>query len=247
VDRFGNGYVLNKGQRYLFGKWINGIENLPDPIDILIFNGDVRDGKAWGDKAWAQMQVNTLVEQDACLAVTRKIRERAKVIYVTEGTRYHESVEEAEALAEWMEAKPNKTGLHSRTVLRLKRGGVYLDARHKLGNVRKYTASKLQDELRKARIAAKRKGYVPSIQIGSHWHLYLLVEDAEGVAVTSPGFELQNRFAELNDPDQWMPDIGFLHIRIYPERHRWGRRAWDIQRILYPHPKLEIEEVESAN
>lgn len=244
VDRFGNGYVLNKGQRYLFGKWINGIENLPDPIHVLIFNGDLRDGKAPADKGWAQMTPNELVPQDACLSITKPLRDKAKIIYVTEGSRYHESVEQAESLAEWMDAKPSETGLYCWPNLSgVKIGSTYLDARHKLGNPRKYTATALQDELRKARIAAKRKGYIPSVQVGGHWHLYILTEDAEGVAVTAPGWELLNRYAMTREPDLWMPDIGFLHIRIYPERHRWGRRAWDIQRILYPHPRRGTENV----
>jgi len=245
-DEFGNHQELNIGQEYLWQQWVVGISQLP-PIDILALDGDLVDGKAPGDKAWAQMTTNVSTQHAACAAVSKLLRDKVKDtgdLYVIEGTRYHESADEAEALAERLEAKPTSTGLHARPVLRLKIGKVYVEIRHKISGAKINTSTALQSELRYARAAAIRKGYTPGIIVGSHWHRFGYYGDAEGLAVAGPGFELLNRFAEKARPSLWMPDIGFLWITIYPDRGRWGQCPLELKWILSPHPKLEIEEVE---
>jgi len=246
-DQFGNCVPLNKGQKYLRGKWIDVIACLPDPIDILIFNGDLIDGEAPKDKGWASMTTRLSTQRAACVVVNTPLTKKAKKIYATEGTDYHETHEGAQDLAEDLGAIPNTTGkawIYARPSLDLKVGEVYIEARHKLSGAVKYTSRALQNELEEARIAALRKGYIPSLIFGGHWHKYYVVEDAEGAAIACPGFELQRWWAKKQRRSRWMPDIGVVWVRIYPKRHRWGRKAWEIHRILYSHPRDSVEVVE---
>lgn len=243
VDMFGNAKPQNEGQEYTYEKFLDGIDCLPDPIHVGIINGDPVDGMAPKDKSWAQMTPNVNTQDAACVAVARPFTERVETLYMTESSRYHQTVEEASNLARRLGAKPTSPTLYARPFLRLRIGNVYLEVRHKLGSPRRWTATAMQQELLDARAAAIKDGYTPSVIAASHWHNYLVVEDAYGVAVTSPGWELQNRFAEERRPKLWIPDLGFLHIRIYPERYRFGRKAWAIERLLYKHPDPPIEEV----
>lgn len=233
-------YRPNPGQKYLYQVWKKILGRLPDKLDFLIFNGDLIDGGQWKDGGRGLIITSTKYQRDACKQVVQPLLDRAKKIYVTRGTRYHEDKDDMEEFAEDIGAVAGKDGIRCRPVVRVRASDVFLEARHKISGAWLYTLSALQREHRADKEAAERKGYSADCLVGAHRHQYNYGGGWGWHVITLPCMELQSDWAEEKQPNLWIPDLGGVVVTLEPRNKKYNRQCVFWEPIIYPHPMPEV-------
>jgi len=239
----GGGYILNPGQEHLLGAWKKMLRRLPPRLDFVLFNGDLIDGKQKKDEGRDLINTSTYHQRRACKRLVAPLLKKAKRVYVVRGTRYHEDEDEMEEFAESIGAECGDDEVYCKPVHRLRRGDIYIEARHKISGAWLYTLSALQREHRADKEAADFKGYSADLIIGAHRHQYLIGGGNGWLAVTLPCMELQTDWAAEKQANLWIPDLGGVLLHIYPGAKKQGLQPIFVQPYLYAHPQPEVLDI----
>lgn len=249
----GGTYIPSEPQQWLHENvWQNIVNATPKTLDAIIYNGDLIDGGNSKDPGEERILTNTSFQRRAFRELFSPLLERTppddkgyKQIYVTQGTRYHETVSDMETLAESIKACPkfDKDGKPIRfchPYCAVEFDGVWIEARHKISGAWIYFLSSLEREHNLERLASGEKGYVADVSLGSHRHKYKYGGgwDSYGhwEAISTPAIELLTDWAKRTNLNAWWPDLGAIMLYIYPQYKKMGRRAVFHEAIRVPHP-----------
>ena len=176
-----------KIQKELYGKYMMFVDQIKPPIDILIANGDLIDGR--GEKnGGTELVTNKRQEQVEMAIELLKPWEARKAVFLA-GTPYHvgklEDYEESIAQA-------FGASLESHAVCEIKYEGVAVDIKHKIGRssvpYSRGTAvmrEKLWNQLQ----AIREEAPLADMIVRSHIHYFVEIIDADGVALVTPALQ----------------------------------------------------------
>lgn len=222
---------VNQTQRELWGFFKDEIDLLK-PIDRLIVNGDLVDGKG-GRSGATELRTADRAEQAEIAAACINYVEAEKVL-VTFGTPYHSGMDEDWELevVERLNCRDVKISGQDFPLI----NGVQFDVKHFVssssiphGQATPLLRSKLWNDIWASEHALQPKA---QILIRSHVHYYLRCDKADWTALTTPmmmgfgdkyGVRKMDRIAE----------IGFIHIDI-ESKDEWNLR---LHRVILPSMK----------
>ena len=240
-------YTLNRGQEYLLSCWLDMQKRLPKRLDILIINGDAVQGQNTREGGRDIIEPDPQWQVRAAVELVQPLAKRAKEIYVTQGSDYHvrPGAEDDEAFAKAIGAIPDEAGHHAWDWLLLDVDNVLLDVAHHRSVVIRYETMPGEREIQFDRQVADIKGGSADIVIRSHSHRYTFINVDGDLALTTPAWQLQTRYARRSRwPNRWISRLlGGIYLEIEPgkkEPRPQDKGEYIIVRpILYSHPSPE--------
>lgn len=240
----GTTYILNRGQSYLLDCFEHMQKQLPKRFDILLINGDVIQGTRRARDIW---EPDDVFQARAAVALLKPLARRARKTYITRGTLWHsgegnlaeELVGEALGAEKWESS-------YCHPWLHLNLDDVKLDIGHAQSVMTRYRTSSLDREIQFAPLI-KEWGGGADLIVRSHSHHFLFVNIEGKLALSLPGWQLQNVFLQLSKlPSRNFPKfLGAARINIWPKRKGGGQQDAGeyiaISPMLYPHPPLVQE------
>lgn len=222
-------------QRIMWGFYKRNIDELK-PIDILMVNGDLIDGK--GDKSGGTEQITTdRYEQVKIAAQCLSIAE-ANTVVMAFGTPYHSGEDEdwESVIQDQLEAKEIKIGGHEWYDV----NGLVFDMRHHVSRsiVPYGRGTPLMREALWSILWAELAGYPKSdIIVRSHVHYFTYIESLSKVALTTPALQGFTKFGSRRATG--LIDIGFIHFDV-EGREDWkiGKHLLNLKQIASPALKL---------
>jgi hypothetical protein len=200
--------LIEETQRILWNWFSEEIHNIEGPIDRLICNGDMIDGK--GDKSGGieLFTSNRLTQCDVAVDVIKEVG--ATRVAIIRGTPYHTGKDEPweDVLARLVDADI----VASKATFDF--DGINVDVRHKIGSSSiphgRYTAMgrELLWNTLKAEMGVVHKA---DIVIRSHVHYCVFCGTSRQIGMTCPGLQLITKFGE--EEVSGSIDVGFLEIR----------------------------------
>jgi len=237
---------LNKGQRYLWRKWENFKEVVPE-FNFVVFGGDLVDGQNYKEDGVGQVTPHVPTQHEGFLETVGPLLDDKLLpggkVFVVRGTRYHEELSSMDSLAKQLGVEQSQQGWWARPMIALGVGGVKVEVWHKLSGAYIYQAQAMQREIMFNLVAAPDKGYKADLTVVSHWHIHIVVIMRKQTVVAMPTWELQNPFALERRQNLWIPTLGGVIVQIYPKNKRAGKKFLEVECVEYPHPKREVESV----
>jgi len=237
-------HELGRGQAYLLKCFEDLLVQLPKRFDILIINGDTIQGIRQPRDIW---EPNEVFQARAAIELLKPLARRARKVYVTRGTLWHsgEGNLAEELVGEGLKAE--KWGnSYCHPWLHLNIEGVKLDISHHQSVMSGYRASSLSREIQFAPLLDDWGGDADLI-IRSHSHHFLFVNIEGRLAISLPGWQLQNIFLQMSKlPSRNFPKfLGAVKVMVWPERKlsppQDASEFISLKPLLYPHPPLAQE------
>lgn len=237
-DDDGRDYPQNPAQQYLWQAWAWLRDSAPQP-DYVVLNGDLYDGPAWrlpGEAVSSSLDL----QQRALVEVLRNVVRPGRW-WAVAGTPYHEP-ERVGVVAELLGARRGPAGqlVHDQLYLRLE--GLLLEvSHHPDGGPALYRAGLMEREGIWALFrAAQRQAHRPDVIVHSHNHQYLCLQQPGLTIVSTPGWQLQTRYALRRRAKAWLPTIGAVDLLLEE-----GEQPV-VQPHLFDNPLPRIEEVSAS-
>ena len=240
----GTEHELDQGQSYLLGCFEHFQKQLPKKFDILLINGDVIQGTRQARDVW---EPDDVFQSRAAAELLKPLAKRARKTYVVRGTLWHggEGNQAEELVGEALGAEKWESS-YCHPWLHLNLDGVKLDVSHAQSIMTRYRTSSLDREIQYAPLLREWGGEADLI-IRSHSHHFSFVNIEGKLALSLPGWQLQNVFLQLSkQPSRNFPKfLGGARIDIWPKRKEGDRQDASeyitVKPILYPHPLLTQE------
>jgi hypothetical protein len=245
-------WPLNRGQDYLLECWENALARLPSEIDVLVFNGDIVEGRNKFVMGLNIIEPDPLWQVRAAAQVTEPLVRRARQIRCTQGSCYHVGKGGAysELFAERVGAKPRQ-GHYVIPWWRFWFHGVYFDFAHRQSVMFRYRSTAMEREIEFfiTRIGKKNKAPPRHVVITrSHTHVGFKAwwDSNTRVSVSTPSMKLQDIYAQTSiSPERIIPEnLGIVCYEVYDEPQEGGSKVRIIP-LLYEHPEEEnVETIE---
>lgn len=244
--------LQNIGQKYLWECWLHFTTLVEDwNPDFVIVNGDDVDGMQDKQRGAELCLGNWKDQRDACIKTLKPLRAATKraVWLFTMGTAYHTGhfSEAEEDIAEAMEASPYSGPgggklCHDVATLKID-DGVIIEAAHHISFASVYRSTPLEKEAQATwHDVVNNEAPLPDLQIRSHVHNYSQLEQGKQLMVTTPCWQLQNRFPRKSSVHRNIPHIGGIFIEADYEAKKRGEPACRVKRKLYKLPPLPVTE-----
>lgn len=246
--------LQNAGQVYLWECWMHFLWKAEAfRPDFVIVNGDDVDGMQDKQRGAELCLSNWKDQRDACIKTLKPLRiaTRKAAWYFTQGTPYHVGhfSEAEEDIAEAMDATPYYGpggGKLCHDVLTLSEvdGGVTIEAAHHIAFASVYRATPLEKEAQATwHDVVNNDVQLPDLQIRSHVHNYTQLEQGKQLMVTTPCWQLQNRFPRKSSIHRNMPHIGGIFIEADYAATKRGEAACRVSRQIYKLPRAPINKL----
>jgi hypothetical protein len=246
--------IPNPGQEYLWACWLDMIQRVSKlPIFAVVVNGDAVEGEERRAKG-AELCMPLMNDQAECAAVClRELKANLKndpPIFVIRGTPYHDSEggNTAETVADKISARPYKgygAGRLCHRAMDLEHDGVIVNFSHGTsvaGGL--YRATPPDREAVWSALAGKEgKTAKADAVVRGHAHIFVHVEHPSKHAVIGPAWQLQTDYMGKNSCYRMLPDLGAILIWVDGEAKRRREDPISVQKILYPLPRLETQQV----
>lgn len=195
-DWFGSGMgkrkerkAWEKIQRELYKKYMMFVDQIKPPIDYLLCNGDLIDGR--GERnGGTELNTNKIREQVEMAIELLRPWEARKHIFLA-GTPYHTG-----KLEDYEESIAQAFGapLESHVICELKDEGVTVDIKHKIGRSSvphgRGTAV-LREKLWNRLQAVRKEAPLADLIVRSHVHYFIEIKDADGIAMITPALQAE--------------------------------------------------------
>lgn len=237
----------NAGQLYLWEKWQNMIEILPEKLDFWVHLGETLQGPVSKKGSTYELLTNDPKEQMIIAkAMLSPLAERAEKFWVCRGSGWHEGEygRAADMVAESLGAEQFPNGEYSGDVLDLNFDGLICNFSHHSSVFMIYFSTPLEREMKffregEAQVEAEINGGIeavrPDLVARAHTHREVVVERNGNVAISVPGWMLTQRYTIKKSPARAWPKLGFTLLWLDPKAKRRGRRSIWHETILYPH------------
>jgi len=238
-------YKLNRGQEYLWENWLRIAEEIP-PLDVLIWNGDMVDGKQPKEGARFVLETDIIHQAKAFLEAARPFQKKVVgVTYVTRGSCYHDVEDSAtEMIAYTLNARQDVYGRYSHDWLLFEACGLLFDVAHSQSVMMRYITTPLEREGQFSDMA----GLHADVIVRSHSH-QMLISYIEGAnraplraEISTPAWQLETSYVmRRNTPNRGVRrNLGMVVIEV----------ADGLPRAIpyvFPHPlpeRIVIDELE---
>jgi len=244
IPSYGGKYTLHIGQRYLWDNWLRIAREIPT-LDMLVWNGDLIDGKQPRDSGRFLLEPEIIRQAEAFLMVAEPFQRRLRGrTYVLRGTRYHDEEDIAvETIGRELGAICDHYGRHSWDWLLLDVRGVKLDIAHAQSVMLRYVTTALEREGQFSDMAGLHADViVRSHSHRPHWH-YL--EGANELPlrleISTPAWQLATSYVLRGKaPNRAvLRNLGMVIIEI-------GEGVPMVRPFLFPHPPFRREEYQEV-
>jgi hypothetical protein len=235
----GGKYQLNKIQEYIWENWLRIAEGIPE-LDILIWNGDLIDGKQPKEGVRFIVETDVMHQARAFLEAAAAFQKRVRgTTYVTRGSRYHDVEDSAtEMIAYSLGATPDEFDRCSHDWLLFEVQSLRFDVAHAQSVTLRYSTMPLEREGQ----FSDMSGVNSDVIIRSHSH-QLLMTYTEGanraplrLGISTPAWQSRTSYASRRStPNRAIRrNLGMIVIEVEPDNDIPIVRPY-----LFPHPPLE--------
>lgn len=221
---------LTEYRSYMWDAYSRTIEQL-QPIDILVANGDLIDGR--GERAGSV----ELIVLDRALQVKMAIKcielAKAKKIYITRGTDYHTGYEE-----NWENLIADAVGAEIGDIKNVDVNGLLFNFRHHIGGSQTPLGrtTPLAKEAVWNALWHVRKGFpLANVIVRSHVHYHAYAGGPEWLAMTTPGLQgYGTRYGERRLSGEI--DFGLVAFDVVSkEAYSWKHKTFN-----FPIPSVSV-------
>lgn len=222
---------MSEYRAYMYGTLTNEVEKLK-PIDILVANGDLIDGRSEKTGGLDLIVLDRLLQAKMAIEILRTVK--APKLYVTRGTDYHVGKEESWEDLIGGDLEAERVG----DVINLNVNGLLMNFRHHIGG----SQTPLGRQTPLAREAAwnalwhVRQGFpLAHVIVRSHVHYHSYAGGADWLAMTTPGLQgYGTRYGERRLSG--LIDWGFVVFDV-TSREEF---TWKSMTFPFPRPPEEI-------
>lgn len=214
-------YVSNAVQKHYFEQWCNMIRRV-GKVDILILNGDLVEGENFKERGLGVVSTNMHTQSVVAATLIKMID--AKVIYVSNGSKYHTGQTSSDQTVCDMVDGIWVGDHHFLTV-----EGIVIHFRHKSGHssipYSRYTSGRREALIQKA------QGTNVDIYIRSHTHHFGFSGDSNDITVNTPCWKGLDHY--INQGSQEMPDNGYVFFDIDGANYKWDYHIFKVPYNMY--------------
>ena len=193
-DWFGSGMGRKSERRYWEriqrannSNYMSIVEQIKPPIDLLISNADLIDGR--GERnGGTELTTNKIQEQCEMAIELLKVWEPRQAVFLA-GTAYHTG-----KLEDWEETIARAFGseLESHACIEIKSENIVIDVKHKIGRSSiphgRGTAP-LREKMLNMLQAVRGEAPLADMVVRSHVHYFIEIQDADGIAMITPALQ----------------------------------------------------------
>jgi hypothetical protein len=250
TNSLGNISELSPRQSFLWDNYIailNGITEQNLPVDLIVANGDMIDGKQKKNEGAGLTILSGEDQVNAAIFALREIQSRFPNVpwRFVEGTPYHEQPEQVRLIARHFNAPIPKM------TLRIAVGKANVQFHHEVG---------FSSSLIGAKAAALEKAIVENliattlqdwrdyhILVRSHVHYFRAVAMRNHICISTPCFQMQNRYGTKASPSRNIPDLGMLYLRVDDSLLDRGMTPVAYSELLFKYPEPEMDDIFDDN
>lgn len=176
-----------KLQKDLYAEYISIVDRIGPPIDLLIANGDLVDGR--GERnGGTELTTNKVKEQSEMAIELLKVWEPRRAVFLA-GSAYHAGkLEDFEAMI----AAAFDAELESHACVKITSENVVLDVKHKIGRStipHGRATAVLREKLWNVLQAIREEAPLADLVVRSHVHYHIEINDADGIAMITPALQ----------------------------------------------------------
>lgn len=229
----GGTHQPNVGQSYLNERMGEIAAALP-PLDVIVFTGDLIDGQMPKDRGRYLVEIDPQFQARAAYELVRPIAQRATVVYVVEGTEYHDS--DGSMWMEWLARELGAVAKDQHVAwdwLLADMFGLKWDIAHKQSIMIRYKSTAMEREMQFSSMLSETADVI----VRSHAHFYGFVQLAtDGIVQTSvstPAWKMQGHYerTSLSPNRLYSSKLGMVVLEV--EDGNVIPRPF-----LFPHPPL---------
>ena len=247
VDTEGNVHEYSKGQKWLWDTFIQALNRIqPQPIDVIVVNGDVMDGKPGKNPNQSQdCTLHRIEDQRECaVKVLEEVKSRfpKAAWYFVQGTPNHETAADVAQVAFMLLGE--KTPVRQTLSLQMGRPGreVILQFHHETSFTSGPTKSgAIERDIVNGFLAVAMDGWKSAAcVIRAHCHYFVAVMRKNKLGIVCPCWQLQTPFTRKSSPDKTIPDIGCVVLSVDDALVEFGTCPVGFQEYIYRHPQSEM-------
>jgi len=244
VDTNQNVQMLSPAQQYLWDNYINILDGLVAQgrqPDLIVGNGDMIDGRQRKNEGIGLTLLPLEDQMNAAANALYEIQNRFPntSFRFVEGTPYHEAPEQVRALAKIFTPFP------PHMTYRLQVGKAFVQFHHEVGFSSTITGAKsaqLEKAINENLIATALHDWRDyHILIRSHVHYFRAVAMKNHICISTPCFQMQNRYSTKAGPARNIPDLGMLWLEIDDSMLERGMCPVGYEELLFPYPEPEAD------